>query len=222
MWRGWPRWLAALTGALALWGAAALIVTHALLRINLPVAPYTERFLASGGGRILDVGAGSGRAAIGLLLARPDTTVVGLDIYQGYFGIDDNTPERLLANARRAGVAGRIEARTGDMREMPFADAAFDGAISVAAIDHLRRDGTVKALAEVSRVLKPGGEFLLVIVNVDAWAWLTSPHAIAHHPRQDPDWWRAALAQNGFAVVDEGTAPSARYFLARSAPGEGS
>ena len=40
----------------------------------------TEQFLASGAGRVVDIGAGSGRAAIGLLLARPRTTVTGVDI----------------------------------------------------------------------------------------------------------------------------------------------
>jgi SAM-dependent methyltransferase len=71
------------------------------------------------------------------------------------FGIDDNTPERFMTNARLAGVAGRAQARIGDMRDMPFENAAFDAAISSYAIDHLGQDGSVKAVAEVARVLKP-------------------------------------------------------------------
>lgn len=104
--------------------------------------------------RILDAGAGSGRAAVGVLLARPRATVTGLDIYQGYWGIDDNTPERFMTNARLAGAVDRAEARTGDMRDMPFEDAAFDAVVSAYAIDHLRQDGRVKSVATL---LEQGG-----------------------------------------------------------------
>jgi SAM-dependent methyltransferase len=218
VWRHWPAWISTLCGLAAIWSLAGLVITHAAFRINAPVPPPTERFLASGSGRVLDAGAGSGRAAIGLLLARPQATVTALDLYHGFFGIDDNTPERLLVNARIAGVADRVEARTGDMREMPFADGTFDGVISVAAIDHLRGEGITRALAEVARVLKPRGEFLLTIVAVDVWAWLASPHAIAHHPPADRARWRSRLEQSGFEVLEQGRQPSAVYYLARKAP----
>jgi ubiquinone/menaquinone biosynthesis C-methylase UbiE len=174
----------------------------------------TERFLTSGAGRVLDAGAGSGRAAVGVLLARPKATVTGLDIYKGYWGIDDNTPDRFMMNARIGGVEGRASVQTGDMRQMPFSDGAFDAVVSSYAIDHLNRDGTVRAIAEVARVLKPRGEFLLLIVNVNWRVWLISPHAIAHHPGQDPARWRGLLERAGFTVEEDGTAPATRYFMA--------
>jgi SAM-dependent methyltransferase len=214
-WRGWPRWVAMLTGVVALWAIAGLVITHAVLRLNSPVEPPTARFLASGSGRVLDAGAGSGRAAVGVLLARPKATVTGLDIYQGYWGIDDNTPERFMANARIAGAADRADVRTGDMRAMPFEDGEFDAVVSVAAIDHLRQEGIIKSLAEMARVLKPRGEVLLTIVNVDWLTTLASPHAVAHHPRQDPARWRALLDRGGFAVEEEGKQPGTMYFLAK-------
>jgi len=213
-WRGWPRWVAVLAGVVALWAVAGLLITH-LLGINTPLELPTARFLSSGSGRVLDAGAGSGRAAVGVLLARPKATVTGLDIYQGYWGIDDNTPERFMTNARIAGVADRAEARTGDMRDMPFEESEFDAVVSAYAIDHLRQDGIVKAVAEVARVLKPRGEFLLMIVNVDWLTQIASPHALAHHPPQDPARWRALLQRGGFAVEEEGTRPGTLYFLAR-------
>ena len=215
LWRGWPRWITALAGIVALWSVAGFLAAHLLFRLNAPVEPPTSRFLASGSGRVLDAGAGSGRAGVGVLLARPKTTVVGLDIYSGYWGIDDNTPERFLRNARIAGAADRADVRTGDLRDMPFKDGEFDAVVSVAAIDHLNKEGIEKALAEVARVLKPRGEFLLTIVNVDWLVKLTSPHALAHHPPQDPARWRSLLEQSGFAMEEDGAQPGDLYFFAR-------
>lgn len=215
LWRRWPRWVPVLAAVVAVWAATGVVLINAVFGINKPVTIPTDRFLASGSGRVLDVGAGSGRASVGLLLARPKAIVTGLDIYEGFWGIDGNTPERFMTNARIAGVADRADARTGDVREIPFDDGTFDAVISSYMIDHLRRDGVVKAISEVGRVLKPGGEFLLMIVNVNWVTWLVSPHAVAHHPRQDPARWRAFLEQGGFAVEEVGTQPSTLYFLAR-------
>jgi ubiquinone/menaquinone biosynthesis C-methylase UbiE len=163
---------------------------------------------------VLDVGAGSGRAAIGVLLARPQTTAVGVDIYSGYWGIDENTPERFMRNARIAGVEARASARVGDMRQLPFADREFDAVVSSYAIDHLRRDERAKAIAEVARVLKPGGEFLLMVIQVDWRTWVVSP-LLAHHPSQNPEPWREWLRENGFSLEEEGTRLSTLYFLAK-------
>ena len=215
LWRRWPRWIPVLSGLIAAWAAAGVFLINAVFGINRPMDLPTDRFLSAGSGRVLDAGAGSGRAAVGVLLARPQATVTGLDIYEGYWGIDDNTPERFMMNARRAGVADRASARTGDMRTMPFHDGEFDAVVSSYAIDHLGRQGAVQAIAEVARVLKPHGEFLLLIVNVTWQTWLVSPHAIAHHPRQDPAEWRTRLEHGGFSVDEEGTRPATRYFLAK-------
>ena len=129
LWFGWRRWIAGVSAALAVWALAALIVVHAVFRLNLPIALPAERFLASGG-EVVDVGAGSGRAGIGLLLARPSARVTAIDIYDGFFGISGNTPERFMVNARIAGVADRAQAQVGDARAIPLADAAYDGVIS--------------------------------------------------------------------------------------------
>jgi SAM-dependent methyltransferase len=210
--RSWPRLVYVPLAIVGLWSVAAVVVLNAML--NRPMALPTERFLTSGSGRVLDVGAGSGRAAIGVLLARPQARAVGVDIYSGYWGIDENTPDRFMRNAGIAGVAGRAEARVGDMRQLPFADGEFDAVVSSYAIDHLRRAERPKAIAEVARVLKPGGELLLMIVSVDWRTWLVSP-LLAHHPSQSPEPWRDLLQQSGFTVEEEGTPFTTLYFLAK-------
>ena len=215
VWRRWPRWTVLMAGVVMAWALVGLVLINVAFGINSPMELPTERFLTSGRGRVLDVGAGSGRAAIGVLLARPQATVVGVDIYRGYWGIHDNTPERFMRNARLAGVADRASARVGDARNLPFGDASFDAVVSSYAIDHLGRDAAAEAVGEAARVLQPGGELLLLIVNADWITWLVSPHAIAHHPRQDPARWRSMLEEVGFGIEEEGTRPATLYWLAR-------
>ena len=132
-----------------------------------------------------------------------------MDIYSGYWGIDENTPERFMTNAR---IAERASAHVGDMRKLPFGNGEFDAVVSSYAIDHLRRAERPQAIAEVARVLKPGGEFLLMIIHVDWRTWLVSP-LLAHHPSQSPEPWRAVLQENGFTLEEEGMPFTTLYFL---------
>jgi SAM-dependent methyltransferase len=126
----------------------------------------TPSFLASGSGRVLDMGAGSGRSAIMALEARPKCTLVALDLfgeqYDKHFGTDGKTQdvtqigrERLLANFRAAGVEQRASIQPGDMRHMPLEAASFDAIVNAYAIDHLNTEGIRQSLAEGARVLKP-------------------------------------------------------------------
>jgi SAM-dependent methyltransferase len=218
-WRaGWPRWVSALAALGAAWALAGALIVHGPLEISRPLTTPTPRFLA-GGGHAIDLGAGSGRAGIGLLLARPRARVTALDLYSGYYGIVDNTPQRLLANAAVARVRDRIDVRAGDMTALPFPDGSFDGAISSFAIDHLPRAERGTALREAARVLRPGGELLLIIVNIDGWIRVALPALPGHgYFGRQPSGalWRGALSDAGFTVVEEGTAPGLTYYLART------
>lgn len=219
VWRGWPRWLTALTSIVAAWGLVGALIMHYAIEINVPMTMPTDRFLASDGGNIVDLGAGSGRATLMVLMSRPRTTVTGLDRYTGFYGIVDNSPARLRANARIAGVENRLRVQVGDMRELPFKDGEFDGALSVAAMDHLRRDDIPTALSETARVLKPGGEFLFVTINSDFWVKFAFPTAIHGHGywggKGNEVLWRERLTTAGFDVVEVGTRPAEMYFLAK-------
>lgn len=221
VWRRWPRWLTVLFGAGAVWALAGFLVVQVVLQANQPVTLPTDAFLRSGPVQVLDVGAGSGRSTLMVLLARPAARVTALDIYRGYFGIDDNTPQRIRANARAAGVEDRLDVQVGDMREMPLPDASYDGVVSAFAIDHLNREGVTKTLSEVARVLRPHGEFLFIVLNVDGWVRLAYPlphgHGyFSHAPAAQH--WRSELEAAGFEIVEQGTRPATLYVLARKRP----
>lgn len=220
----WRRWRvgAVVFGVVAVWGFAGAIAMHDAIQINQPAQLVSDRFLPSGNGRVLDLGAGSGRATIGVLLARPQATVTAVDLYRGYYGIDDNTPERLHLNARKAGVDDRVRLEVADMRALPFAANSFDAAISVAAIDHLRWDDVERALGETARVLKPAGQLLIVSLNVDGWVRIAMPWSLHGHGywgrSPDRQGWHDALERCGFDVTELGTRPATVYFLATKRP----
>jgi SAM-dependent methyltransferase len=112
--------------------------------------------------RVLDVGCGRGLLLIGAARRLPAGRAVGIDLWQAR-DLSGNAMERTLANARAEGVAERVEVHTGDMRTMPFADASFDAAVSNLAIHNLRGAAErAAAVAEVARVVKPGGRVLIV------------------------------------------------------------
>jgi ubiquinone/menaquinone biosynthesis C-methylase UbiE len=217
---GWRyRWrsvITAVAAAVALWGLTGSYIVHHIVRLNRPVDLPTERFLSTGSGRVLDLGAGTGRSALMVLRSRRGATVTALDIYSGHFGIEENTPDHLMANAKVAGVADRIDVKVADMRHIPLGDATYDAVVSVAAIDHLRADDVKTALGEAARVLKPQGELLLMNINVDGWIRTAFPwmHGHGYFGRpQDAPRWRSMIANAGFDIVEEGTRPATLYFL---------
>ncbi len=217
---GWWRGATVLFGLLGVWAVASAWIIHGPLRFSRPLTLPTQAFLPSSSGRVLDAGAGSGRSALMVLMSRPGARVVALDRFAGYYGIVDNTPDRLRANARAAGVDARLEAAVGDMRSMPFEDATFDAAVSAYAIDHLASADVTRTFAEVNRVLKPNGELLLMVVNPDLWVRVAMPFLHGHGyfgGRAFPERWRARLIAAGLRVVEEGTQPATLYFLARKA-----
>jgi SAM-dependent methyltransferase len=216
--RRWPLWSKLVLAALSVWALAGALIVHYVLDLNRPMTLPTTSFLPAATGEVLDAGAGSGRATVAVLRERPDSKVTALDIYSGYFGIEDNTPERLRENARIAGVESRVKIVEGDMRDMPLPAQSFDAALSVAAIDHLDREGVTAALDEIARVLKPGGQFLLVTLNIDPWVRVAlplPPHHGYFSTKQRAEEWRQRVEAAGMSVEEQGTRPATLYLLAK-------
>ena len=170
-------------GALALWAGSVALLVHFFGINRVPPLP-TQAFLSSGTGRVLDLGAGTGRSSIMVLTERPQATLVASDLFgtsfAQHFGPGERPQDRLLANLKAAGVDERATIETADMLKLPFADRAFDAIVSAYAMDHLGRNGARTALAEAHRVLRPGGDFLLILVANDGWAKLAFGPLLSH------------------------------------------
>ena len=78
-------------------------------------------------------------------------------------GIDISTPTLLAARRefrqRRLPLCGVIA----DVRAIPFRDGAFDGAYSMGTVEHFAE--TEQALAEIARVVRPGGRAVIGVPN---------------------------------------------------------
>jgi SAM-dependent methyltransferase len=95
-----------------------------------------------GAGRVLDVGCGDGQIA--RALAVTGCTVTGID----------PTCRNLEVARERAGGPEYLE---GSATDLPFGDAHFDAVVACLVFEHI--DDVDAAIAEVSRVLRPGGRF---------------------------------------------------------------
>ncbi len=114
---------------------------------------------------VLDVGCGRGLMLIGAAKRLTTGKATGIDLWHSS-DLSGNRPEAALENARREGVVERVEVVTADMRSLPFPDASFDVVLSSNAIHNLEdaadRD---TAIAQIARVLKPGGRVLIVDIR---------------------------------------------------------
>ena len=113
-----------------------------------------EMAAAAPGEAVLDVGCGTGSLAIALKAKGGASGEVR--------GIDAS-PEMIEQSRRKAAKQGAaVEFVVAPIEELPFPEARFDLVVSSFMLHHLPDGVKRKGLAEVRRVLKPGGRFLAV------------------------------------------------------------
>jgi demethylmenaquinone methyltransferase/2-methoxy-6-polyprenyl-1,4-benzoquinol methylase/phosphoethanolamine N-methyltransferase len=106
------------------------------------------------GERVLEVGCGTGEIA---LRAKARTGPTG-----SVAGIDPSPEMIALARQKAARANLDIDYRVAGVEALPFADATFDVVLSSLMMHHLPEALQPRALAEIRRVLKPGGRLLVV------------------------------------------------------------
>ncbi len=148
---------------------------------------------AKPGESILDLGCGDGQLT--LRIASTGARVVGVDA----------SPE-MLAKARSRG----IDAHEGNAESLPFADHSFDAVFSNAVLHWVRDQDAM--MAEVRRVLKPGGRFVAEMAGHGNIAAIRVAFmaTLARHGCSDPEEgvncyptpadYQSRLERNGFQV----------------------
>ncbi|MGH2864547.1 MAG: class I SAM-dependent methyltransferase [Solirubrobacteraceae bacterium] len=153
------------------------------------------------GERVLDVATGTGMVAAELL-SRARCSVVGID-----------QSAEMLAGARvrfAAAESGRVELLEGQAEALPFADASFDALTFTYLLRYV--DDPAATVAELARVLRPGGRIGSLEFGVPAWL----PTRVAWRLYTDvglPTLGR--LASREWAEVGRFLGPSIRGFYMR-------
>jgi len=120
------------------WRLRKLTVDHALIQA---------------GDSVLDVGCGTGAVT---LMAK---TRAGKDGH--VYGIDPAPEMIAVARSKAAHKGLEIDYRLGVIEALPFPDASIEVVTSSLMIHHLPDDLKMRGLAEIHRVLKPGGRLLV-------------------------------------------------------------
>jgi 2-polyprenyl-6-hydroxyphenyl methylase/3-demethylubiquinone-9 3-methyltransferase len=172
----------------------------ALLRAQARLhAPYIEERLPQRPCRLLDLGCGGGLIANELV--KNGHSVVGVDI-----------SDACLEVAARHDSTQRAVWVRGDARALPFADASFDAVCAMDVLEHIEPVEVV--VAEVARVLRPGGRFFfhtfdrtwlswLIVIKGVEW-FVSNVPADLHLYRQfvKPSELRAHCEAGGLAVQE--------------------
>jgi ubiquinone/menaquinone biosynthesis C-methylase UbiE len=107
------------------------------------------------GMRVLDVGCGTG--ALLVELAKAGALVTGIDTFEEADGID-----RRIAEARLRENDVTAEIVDGTAATLPFPDQAFELAVNIGMLEHIRPDRRSGMLQEIFRVVRPNGYLFLI------------------------------------------------------------
>lgn len=150
------------------------------------------------GEKVLDVGCGTGSLAIdGKGKAGPDGEVHGIDA----------APE-MIEVARQKAVKKGVDVgfQVGLIEDIPFPDGQFDLVLNSFVLHHLPQDLKRKGFAEIHRVLKPGGRFLIADLAPpgDSLVGRVMAALIGHaRMHSDVGELTAMMEEAGFAEVEE-------------------
>lgn len=118
-------------------------------------------------GEIIVVDAGCGYARWDLYLNRKGIKCIG---------VDQN--EKVIAQVKQ--FDPDLPLKVADLRKLPFESNYCDLVFSFGVLEHFE-EGMDQALAEIRRVLKPGGRVLLTVPYINWIKWITKPLRRARH-----------------------------------------
>jgi ubiquinone/menaquinone biosynthesis C-methylase UbiE len=131
---------------------------HRLFRVGRLHAEMVRVASPEHGQRVLDVGCGTGNLLLALGARRRDLDLTGIDP-------DPKALSRATRKARRAGTTVRWDRGYADA--LPYPDGSVDRVFSSLMLHHLDPPVKDAMLAEVRRVLRPGGALVLADLDGD-------------------------------------------------------
>lgn len=119
-----------------------------------------ERWQSKGLTNFLDLGCGLGRHSVYMAQKGFDVTAADLADYSISY-----------LNERAAKENLNIKTALCDMLRLPFENSSFDCIIAYNVIYHTDTQGVVKALNEINRVLRPGGELFITFISKNTYSF---------------------------------------------------
>lgn len=160
-------------------GAGGVDHLSALAAATLLVKPHPER--------VLDLGTGTGEAALFLAREFPQARVRGVDVSEQMV--------RLAQSKVGLDPEGRIAFRVADAAALPFDDASFDLVAQV---------NVPVFFTEAARVLRPGGS-IVIVSSIGPSTPFHTPASVV----------RRGFERNGIRQVESGTTGRGTWFVGR-------
>lgn len=110
-------------------------------------------------GILVDVGCGPGYLVVDVVRSFPRLSIIGVDI-------SEEMMQKAEKNLSVLGFGERAVFRKGDIHDLPFESNSVDFVISTLSLHHWSEP--IKAIHEIHRVLKQGGQFLLFDLRRDS------------------------------------------------------
>lgn len=146
--------------------AKSLLVTYQTPDLVAQRARVLELIAPRPGERVLDVGVGPGLLAYDLArLVGPKGRVTGLDL----------SPDMIALARERLAEFPQARCVEGDAEALDLPDAGFDAAVSTQVYEYVA--DMPRALAELCRVLRPGGRALILDTDWRSLVWRSSDEA---------------------------------------------
>jgi 2-polyprenyl-6-hydroxyphenyl methylase / 3-demethylubiquinone-9 3-methyltransferase len=165
-------------------GPAAIL--HAINRPRVDF--YLEALGDLEGRQVLDAGCGGGLVARELAAAGAE--VVGVDRSLGSLGVARRAVGRRGPAKGVPRSVGSFAPAQGRLERLPFAAGAYDAVVAADVLEHL--PDLPAAVAELARVLAPGGSFVFDTINRTPWSWFTAVFGLERVlrmvPRGTHDW----------------------------------
>ncbi len=182
-------------------GIVGRVLGEQMVRQHVPETAWTVSLLnIQPEDQILELGFGAGRAIELVAIQVPDGHVFGIDISQTMMHAARHRNARAIKS-------GRVTLRYGDLTTLPFADNQFDKVFSIQTL-YFWPDPP-HALAEIFRVLKPGGMLVVTLSTgtIDSTETGLEPYQFLLEDQIVP-----TMKQFGFTLASIEQGPTSRQF----------
>jgi ubiquinone/menaquinone biosynthesis C-methylase UbiE len=126
--------------------------SHGYMDMDCTINRYSSVNNPDIGSILVDAGCGPGYLIAALTKSLPYLSIIGVDIAEEMI-------QKGAYNMSQLGLSEKVSFRLGDIQALPFEDNSIDFLVTTLSLHHWSEPK--KAINEIYRILKPGGQFLI-------------------------------------------------------------